>query len=602
VSASSAAVSPGRFRGAVTGRSLVGAAVVAASVALGLVGYRVLVEDHGQHPDEAMAQVAVGWTFVATGLVGWWRRPASRVGPLLAAAGVALLVRRLQYSDDSAIFTFGFSLGELSNALIAHAILGYPSGRLQSLERRLIGVGYALVLAFPVATLVVYDAASTCFFDCGDQSRARSLLLVGGDDGLAHLLRDGYRVSVFGLLGVAVIALIVRKLVRATPAARRMLAPMLVAGILAATRAVSEGALTFADYSEETRRVLFWWQVSAQAILPLALLVGLLQTRLAHAALADRLLPRLDATPPQELRGALARALGDPTLELAFWLPERESYVGSEGEPVTLPEEDRRRYATRLEHDGEPIAALVHDRALTEDPALVEAAAAAARIALENARLHAEVQAQLASVRESRARIVAAADTERRRIERDLHDGAQQRLLALALELRTAQHRLREGADADVEQVLGSAVDELQEAVRDLRELTHGLHPTILAEQGLEAALGTLAARTRLPVSVAVEVGERLPAPQEAAAYFVACEAVTNVVKHANASQASVAVTRRDGRIRVEVADDGVGGADPHGGGLRGLADRVEALGGRLRVQSPHGKGTRIVGEIPCGS
>ena len=602
MSASGAALSPGRFRAALTGRSLVGAAAVGASVALGLVGYRVVVDDHGQDPREAMAQIAVGWTFVATGLVGWWRRPASRVGPLLVAAGVALLVRRLQYSDDSAVFTFAFSLGELSNALIAHAILGYPSGRLQSLERHLIRAGYVLVLAFPLATLAVYDAGSTCFYDCGDASRAHSLLLVHGDAGLADLLRDGYRVTVFGLLGVALIALVVRKLARATPAARRMLAPMLIAGALAATRAVSEGALTFAEYSEDTRQILFWWQVSAQGILPLALLVGLLQARLAHAAFADRLLPRLDGTPPHELRDVLARALGDPTLELAFWLPERESYVGPGGEPVTLPDEDRQRCVTRLEHDGKPIAALVHDRALTEDPALVEAASAAAAMALENARLHAEVQAQLASVRESRARIVAAADTERRRIERDLHDGAQQRLLALALELRTVQHRLRDGGDVDLDRVLDSAVVELQDAVRDLRELAHGLHPTILAEQGLEAALTALAARTPLPVSVTVDVAGRLPAPVEAAAYFVACEAVTNVVKHAHASRAGVAVTRTNGRIRVEVADDGIGGADPHADGLRGLADRVEALGGRLRIQSPHGKGTRVVGEIPCAS
>jgi len=310
----------------------------------------------------------------------------------------------------------------------------------------------------------------------------------------------------------------------------------------------------------------------------------------------------LEHTPPQGLRDALARALGDPGLEVLFWLPERRTFADTAGRPVRLPNGGGRA-VTRLEHEGEPLAALVHDRSLLDEPELVRAAGAAARLALENARLQAEMRAQLAQVQESRARIVTAADEERRRIERDLHDGAQQRLVSLALQLRMAQRQLGSGkADPAVEELLDSAVDELQVAVDELRELARGVHPAILTEEGLAAALESLAARSPFPVELDV-LEDRLPAQVEATAYFVACEALANVAKHARASKAAVFVSRRNGLLAVEVADDGVGGARPvNGSGLSGLADRVEALGGRLRIESPAGGGTRIVSEIPCES
>ncbi|HEX2428924.1 MAG TPA: sensor histidine kinase [Gaiellaceae bacterium] len=257
---------------------------------------------------------------------------------------------------------------------------------------------------------------------------------------------------------------------------------------------------------------------------------------------------------------------------------------------------------TWIEHEGEPLAVLVHDPTLREESKLVEAVAAAARLALVNARLHAEVRAQLETVQESRARIATAADEERRRIERDLHDGAQQRLVALALELRSAQRQLGDTADPELERLLASTADELQVAVDELRELAQGIHPGILTQGGLAHALESLAARAPIPVTVDA-TSERFPADVEATAYFVACEALTNVVKHSGASRALIDTRRNDGTLVVEVADDGSGGAQQTGGsGLRGLADRVEARGGRLLVQSVPGAGTRIRGEIPCVS
>jgi signal transduction histidine kinase len=212
------------------------------------------------------------------------------------------------------------------------------------------------------------------------------------------------------------------------------------------------------------------------------------------------------------------------------------------------------------------------------------------------------MRAQLAKVQESRVRIVTAADDERRRIERDLHDGAQQRLVALALQLRSAQRQLDANVDPELDELISSTVDGLQLAVEELRELAHGVHPAILTEDGLAAALDAITARTPLPVTLDVS-DDRLSPQVEATAYYVVCEALANVVKHARATRASVSAQRRNGMLVVEVDDDGIGGARPDdGSGLRGLTDRVEALGGRLRIESPVGGGTRIVGEIPCAS
>ena len=300
------------------------------------------------------------------------------------------------------------------------------------------------------------------------------------------------------------------------------------------------------------------------------------------------LVVELEQTPPHGLRDALARGLGDPTLEVAFWLPERGGYGDRNGRPFALPAEETGRAFTWLEHEGEPLAVLVHDPSLLDEPELIQAAAATARLALENARLGAELHAQLDKVKESRARIVAATDAERRRIERDIHDGAQQRLVALALELRSAQRSMSAG-DPELKQVLGSAVDELQVAVHELRELARGVHPAILTEGGLAAALESLVLRTPLPVALEAAPDQRLSAEVEATAYFVACEGLANVVKHADASAATVSACagRRQARRRGRRRRHRCGAVATAAPGFRGLADRVEALGGRLRVESP---------------
>ena len=331
-------------------------------------------------------------------------------------------------------------------------------------------------------------------------------------------------------------------------------------------------------------QTLLWIAACSIVLVPLAFLAGLLRSRLARGGLAD-LFRGLGTTSAADLQEALRRALGDPSLELAL-----------DGEHAGAQD----RAVTPVERNGRRVAALVHDASLDEDPELLEAAAAATAVALENQQLLAEAESRLAELKSSRERIVAAGDAERRRLERNLHDGAQQRLVAIALQLRLLQNRV--GDDPSAAQLITSASDELSESLAELRELARGLHPAVL-EHGLPAALGALANRSTVATSVSCDVPERLPEQVELAAYFVASEALTNVAKYSHARHATVRMWRADGHASIEIADDGVGGADDsRGSGLRGLADRVEALDGTLRVVSPTGAGTVVTAELPCGS
>ena len=347
---------------------------------------------------------------------------------------------------------------------------------------------------------------------------------------------------------------------------------------------------------------VFWSETVAVLAIPVALAAGVLWSRSSRSAVAD-LVVELEHSPPGSVRDALARTLGDPSLELGLWLPERRAFVDGDGRTLELPAPGSGRAVTVLGAADAPIAALVHDPALLEQRALLDAAGAAARFALENERLQAELRLQLDEVRSSRARIVQAGDDERRRLERNLHDGAQQRLLGLGLALQLARAQL--GAEADgAAELLAEAEAELRVGARRAARARAG-HPsgdpdragpgrrTPLACRALDGSRSTL---LDLP-------DERLEEPVEAAAYFLVSESLANVAKYAHASRASVRVDVLDGRVLVEVEDDGVGGADAsRGSGLRGLSDRLHALDGELEIVSPPGRGTRIHAEIPCAS
>ena len=268
---------------------------------------------------------------------------------------------------------------------------------------------------------------------------------------------------------------------------------------------------------------------------------------------------------------------------------------------MRLPQGAGGRVATLVSRAGQPVAALVHDEALQENAELVDSVCAAAALTLENERLRAELLAKLAELRASRARLVEATESERRRLERDLHDGTQQRLVSIAMTLGLAEARL--GAQPEAARpILREAREALGEALAELRELSQGIHPAVLVERGLGPALDELSRRAALPVRLEMSVDRRLPEAVEAGAYFFASEALSNAAKHAHANEVRLCASLRGEALVVEVADDGIGGAAPgRGSGLRGLADRIEALGGEITVSSPPGRGTTLRAEIPCG-
>jgi signal transduction histidine kinase len=393
---------------------------------------------------------------------------------------------------------------------------------------------------------------------------------------------------------------VARKILRATPGGRRIVLPLSIAAFFLGVQFIVQMALYGSPANSWTDSRWFWIVTLASLAIPVSLGLGLLLGRTARSAVAD-LVVELERTPPGSVRDALAHTLGDPSLELALWLPERAWYVDSQGRPLELPAPSPERAVTVLGPAEAPVAALMHDPVLLERGGLLQAAAAAARLALENERLQAELRAQLTELRASRARIVQAGDDERRRLERNLHDGAQQRLLGLGLALQLA--RAKVGAEANgAAELLGEAEDELRRALDELRELARGIHPAILTDQGLGPAVRSLAERSTVPVAVAVPE-ERLGEPIEAAAYFLVSESLANVAKYAHASSVRVNITRRNGSAVIDVDDNGVGGADPaSGSGLRGLSDRVQALDGTFRIESPTGGGTHIHAEIPCAS
>ena len=532
--------------------------------------------------------VGLSWSLI--GLDEWRRRPANRIGPLMVFLGVAWFASLLVYSSVSAPYTVGLMIRPLFLAVLGHLLLAFPSGRLEGRLSR------AIVVAAYLDTTVLVTASALFYEPTGEVS---NLALVETNAALSDALRNAARG-----IGVALIltslVLLARRWQRATPPWRRAVAPVLWWGAAAA----ATGALRLlsdalgAPLGSAVELVFFL----VLATVPLAFELGLLRSRLARGAVAELVVELGQTRAPGRLRDALARAIHDPGLALAYWLPEQGRYVDLQGRRVKLPGDGESRVATIVVRDGRRVAALVHDPSLRDDPELVEAVCAAAGLALENERLQAELRAHLDELRASRVRIVQAADAERRRLERDLHDGTQQRLVSVSMALGFAESKLASDPDR-ARTILDETRKTLSTALEELRELSQGIHPGILTERGLGPALQELAYGAPVPIDLAVPLAERLPVPVEAAAYYVVAEALTNVAKYASATAVSVMVESQNGQAVVEVCDDGVGGADPaRGSGLRGLADRVEALGGRFAVESQAGKGTRLRAEIPCGS
>ena len=797
-------------------------------------GALAFTSDHEDDPLPVLSiAIPVGLTFVGAGLYAWHRRPENRTGPLMALVGYTWFFGGLLESDNAWLFTAGLVLGTANFAFLVWLVLAYPTGRLETrLNRALVAAAFVLTIGGSLLLSLFEDEPISDCANC-----PQNALLVADYERIAGAIAAALVAS-----SVVALLLIVLVLARRWRAAsrplRRALAHVFFTGgitmVLVCALLVADTLETGAD------EILYWVLLGSLLSVPIGFLLGLLRSRLARAGVSRLVVELGERTGPAELRDAIARALNDPSLEIGYWLREQNSFVDDAGRPLDPPPPGGTRTSTVVERRGRPVACLLHDSVLKDDPALLEAVTAAAGLALENERrlqalaaserrtralldaipdlmfrirrdgtyvdfevksedslatppdqiigrtvrerlppnvadllmgsieravdgegvqtceydlvvagrlrhfegrvaasggdevllivreITARKEAQAAleaerdlvrtivdtapsvfcgvdsegriirynrtlerlsgipdddrtrgrlfwevfvvpedaeeyerqwragvagdtaehqsrfrtadggeavvawtvrwypgeggadrylisgmdvtvrkqqeeELRASRARLVEAGDQERRRLERNLHDGAQQRLVSLSLALRLAKSRLKASPD-EADRMLELAGEELNRALEELRELARGIHPAVLTDRGLAPALEALAARSPVPVDVQTP-DERLPQQVEAAAYFLVSEALANVAKYAQASSVAVNVERSDGRVVVEVSDDGVGGADPDtGSGIRGLADRVSALDGRLDVESPRGGGTRIRAEIPVAA
>jgi signal transduction histidine kinase len=486
-------------------RALIGLGALAFLIGAGSIAL-ILTSDHAENPGLTTALiVGSGWSFAATGLYAWARRPGNAIGPLMTAVGFTWFFQALTASDNAWVFAIGILGQTLPFAILIHLLVSFPSGKLTT-RPQIIAVSLAYLATGPLQLVWALFTDPTAQSDC--DGCPENPVLIDGAEGVANAVSA---VQVIGGSAAIVIAigLLYRNWRRSSPAERPVLTPVLATGGTAFAILLGQLIVGELGASETFKQAAFVVSVAVFACLPFAFLLGLLRSRIGRA---------------EEVSSALTA---------------------------------------------------------------------------ENEQLTAELEAKVEELRASRHRIVEAGYAERRRVERDLHDGAQQRLMALTMTLRLARERLDDPAASA--ELLDEAIEELSTATAELREFARGIHPVVLSDRGLGAALSGLAERSPVPVEIAASPKERLPMPVESAAYFVVAESLTNVARYAGAELATVRVERRNGALEVEIRDDGSGGADPDSGtGLRGLADRVAALDGSFAVRSPAGAGTTVEARIPC--
>ena len=550
----------------------------------------------------------VGLSYIVAGTIAWLRRPDNRIGPAILVTGITSFIPVFVRVPIPAVTSAAFAFAWVTNAFAGFILLAYPSGRFFSRTARLVfwvAILSSVILPI-VARLFLLDSGSDFSSATGPSALSygcdcRNPFVVLPDDALYGAAMLVTRLVTI-LATILILILIVRRWSGATSAGRRQLVPVLFAGAVGLA-AFALDVIAFNALGEQPiLAVTSVALVLGRAAVPIGFLLGLLRTQI-DMALVGQLVVELGGAPsPERIEAMVAATLHDPSVQLGYWSPAAQAFIGAAGDPVE-PISSPTQSVAMVERSGRTIAIIVHDPALNEDPGLVASVSAAVGLAIENQSLTAELQAQLDEVRGSRARIVAAADAERVRLERDIHDGAQQRLLALMIELRLAREAVGAEPILDLAARLDRAMVNLRSATDELRELARGVRPAILADAGLGPAVRTLAERSSCPVELSIDLAGRLDAAVESAAYFVVAESLANVVRHASASVARVAISIESdpGRVIVAVTDDGVGGASvDRGSGIRGLKDRVEALGGQLAVESRLGDGTRIRVELPC--
>jgi signal transduction histidine kinase len=539
------------------------------------------------------ADLAAGLGLIAAGALAWAEPRASRLGLLALLAGLAWFGPDWEGWESAAppVRSLGAVVAPFFLALLFHLTLAFPFGRLQTARAKgAVAAVYAIAAFVSVGSALFRDPFLDlyCWRNCIDNA-----FLLDANPGVATALNDIWLWSAVAI-GISLVAMVGRRLIVATRPARRRLSPVLLPAMLAGGAEAAYAILLLRTPLEDPTRgafsAIFFARSLSVAALALGIGWGVLNARATRASVSRLAAELGEAPPPGKLRAALATALRDPELEVLYRLPGVQRFVTANGRPAEPPAPGNGRAVTPITRGGRPLAVVVHDAALVDGPELDRQIGSAARIAVENERLQAEVLAQLEGLQESRARIVEAGDSERRRLERNLHDGAQQRLLALSFDLRLARTAAQEDSDPELATLLTQAAAEVQLAITDLRELAQGIYPAVLTEGGLDTALETLADAAPVAVELNEITPERFTPAVETGAYFTVAETVHDAALR-RASFVSVSAIRAGDRLVVTVEDDGAGGRST----VVRVSDRVGALGGSVEA-----RGTTLRAEVPC--
>ncbi len=540
---------------------------------------------------ELALYIIAGLAFVLSGAVAWRSRPHDLTGVLLVAAGLLWLVGGLRRSGDPVAFTVGVTVTNLYLPLLMQVVLGFPTGRLTHRpERTLVAAAWVAATVGVVAEWMFFDPRAV---DTPHPSTSVNLLLIRHDPTVADAVQVTVG-TVAVLLTVLLVVAVIIRFTRETAAYRAGFAPLGVAGAVAGVATIAILSVAVSPAGSPYAWILNL-RYPAAALFPLAVVVGLVRYRLARAAVTDVMVDIGEAPLDAGFVDSLRRAVRDPGLQL--WTYRDGTYVDADGTVAALPRDSATHAYAILERSGVPVAALVYDATLETQPELLASLRGAATLALDHDRLQRELREQLDEVRRSRERIVTAGDVQRKRLERYLHDGTQQRLVAASILLRRAQ---RSDDLLQTRRLIGDCAAEIDASLRELREVARGVYPPMLAERGLAVAVKSMAERAPIPVRVDDRLTGRVSKRIELAAYLIAAESVTNAVKHSGATSVLITLETHDETLVLTVRDDGCGGATTRpGGGIDGLADRASALGGALTLDSPRGRGTTLSVVLP---
>ncbi|WP_223622219.1 ATP-binding protein [Microbacterium sp. EST19A] len=526
---------------------------------------------------EVLEFVALFWIWVAAGVCAWWRRPTNGIGGLLLVGAVSILIVSTGYLGVPGLVPLYMVFGSSTLAVAVHLLLAFPSGRLRGRFSTFIVVYvYIIAIGFDTARALAQDTAAF-----GPLSFAQTWL---------------------GLSAMIMAAIVMaRRLRAADPVHRRVLLPLFAYGIIAVVGLPNVPNILFPLGAPAV--LIISLQILLMAGLPIAFLLGVLLGSFTRTtpleALSEWLAIRGASRPA--VAQALATTLGDSTLRVVYWDAPQNRFVDEDGDEVVVDSSDSERGWLQVVVDEELVGAVAYDARIIAEPTPVRRAAEVLAIALDRERLTTQLLSSNEALTLSRVRIVEAADRERFRIARDLHDGLQMQLVLLAIEAQTI-------ANSAPDSPMGGDIEGLRHgidtAAADLRHLVHNVLPAALLEQGLVAATEDLVDRLAVPATLEAELDESTIATSTAhTAYFIVAEALANTVKHARASNVRVAMSQDDETMTLAIEDDGIGGARIGAGiGLRGLADRVEALKGTIDIQSSPGRGTTVRVELPCAS